>query len=396
MHPTSARVDAVQAPIIPRVADWIRDNPGTLSLGQGVAGYSPPPEVWLALERLKQEPQLHRYQPVGGLPELGDALKHRLARRLGVHIGADRSVVVTAGANAAFQQIILAICDPGDEVLLPLPWYFNQEMALTLANVRPVGVPGDSRHWPTIDSLERAITVRTRAIVTVSPNNPTGAVYPPALLRSINTLCRERGLYHISDETYEAFTHGDARHQSPGALPGAEKHTLCLHSFSKAFGFASWRIGFAVIPAALLAPFRAIQDTWLICPPVASQLAALGCLQAPDSWLESRLQEIQATRLNVLEGLQSLDPGIVACPADGAFYVFLELPAGMDSLALTRLLIEEHGVAVIPGTAFGMSDRPFLRIAYGALSPESARVGIERLIHGLRQLRTDPRCQSGR
>ncbi len=394
MRPMSNRVNAVQVPIIPQVADWIRANPGTISLGQGVAGYAPPPDAWTALERLQQDPSLHRYQPVGGLPELVEAMKLRLARRLGVPVGPDRRLMVTAGANAAFQQVVLAICDPGDEVLLPLPWYFNQEMALTLANVRPVPVPGDSRHWPLLNSLERARTQRTRAVVTVSPNNPTGAVYPPALLRSINQFCRDQGLFHISDETYEAFVHGDIPHASPGALPGSEAHTICLHSLSKAFGFASWRIGFVLLPAALEAPFRAIQDTWLICPPVASQLAGLGCLQTPDSWLESRLNDIRTVRRQVLDGLQALDSAILPSPADGAFYVFLELPSGMDSLTVTRLLIEEHRVAVIPGTAFGMTHRPSLRVAYGALAPDTAGEGIGRLVQGLHQLQSDPRCRT--
>ena len=393
MRPMSARVEAVQMPIIPQVADWIRAHPGTLSLGQGVAGYGPPPEAWASLGRLKQDPLLHRYQPVVGFPELVEAMKLRLARRLGVEVGTERRLMVTAGANAAFQQVVLTICDPGDEVLLPLPWYFNQEMALTLANVRTVPVVGDSRHWPRLDSLKSALTPRTRAVVTVSPNNPTGAVYPPDLLRAINEFCRDHGLFHISDETYEAFVHGDTPHASPGAFPGSEQHTICLHSLSKAFGFASWRIGFVILPVALDAPFRAIQDTWLICPPVASQLAGLGCLQSPDSWLQSRLVELQAVRRQVLDGLQALDAGVQSSPADGAFYVYLELPAGMDSLAVTRLLIEEHRVAVLPGTAFGMPHQPSLRVAYGALSLETAGEGIGRLVHGLHQLRSDPRCR---
>lgn len=385
MRLTSARIDAVQPPIIPQVAEWIRAHPGTISLGQGVAGYGPPPEAWTALERMRSDPLQHRYQPVGGLPELRDALQQRWERRLGVRVGSDRRLLVTAGANAAFQQVILALCDPGDEVLLPLPWYFNQEMALTLAHVRPVPVRCDGRSWPDLEALVRALTPRTRAIVTVSPNNPTGAVYPEPLLRAINTLCGERGLFHISDETYEAFTYGEARHRSPGSFPGASAHTLCLGSLSKAFGFAGWRIGCVVLPAGLEDAMRAIQDTWLICPPVPSQWAALGCLQAPDSWLEARVAEIAATRSRVLEGLQALGTRVVVGEADGAFYVFLRIPDGPDPLELSHRLIAGHGVAVIPGTAFGLRGECSLRVAYGALTPDTATEGIGRLVSGLRQ-----------
>lgn len=387
MSTISQRARAVQAPIIPQVADWIRAHPGTLSLGQGVAGYSPPPQAWAALARLESEPAWHRYQAVGGLPELVDALRDKLARQNGLTLTPDRALMVTAGANAAFQQVILAICDPGDEVLLPLPYYFNQEMALSLANARPVTVaPAPGNFLPDLEALERAVTARTRAVVTVSPNNPTGAVYPEELLRSINTLCRERGLFHITDETYEAFTYGASRHVSPGRFPDSAAHTISLFSFSKAYGFASWRIGYVVFPAELVDAMRKIQDTLLICPPVVSQLAAWGCLQAGDAWLNQRRAEVEATRHCVLAGLKELE-GLAECaPADGAFYVFLRLAGDLDSLELTRRLIALHRVAVIPGSAFGWQTPCCLRIAYGALTPSTAAEGVGRLVAGLRQI----------
>jgi len=231
MPKPSERVTAVQLPIIPQVAEWIRAHPGTLSLGQGVAGYAPPSEAWEEIERLQREPVLNRYQSVDGLPALTEALRIKLAQVNGIDVGAGRALMVTAGANAAFQQAVLAICDPGDEVVLPVPYYFNQEMALALANVRPVLVPlgvGDSLD---VEAIERAVTPRTRALVTVSPNNPTGAVYPEAQLRAVQELCARRGLFHISDETYEAFTYGGVRHVSPGSFAGSEAHTISLYSF---------------------------------------------------------------------------------------------------------------------------------------------------------------------
>lgn len=382
----SHRAKAVQAPIIPQVADWIRAHPGTLSLGQGVAGYAPPATVWEEVSRLQREPLLNRYQAVGGLPELVNALWEKLAVSNGMMQSPERSLVVTAGANAGFQQVILALCDPGDEVILPLPYYFNQEMALTLANVRPVLVPSDGRYHPDVEAIARAITPRTRAVVTVSPNNPTGAVYPEACLRAINDLCREHGLIHISDETYEVFTHGEARHVSPGAFAGAAGHTVSLYSFSKAYGFASWRIGYAVFPAALLDSMRTIQDTLLICPPVVSQLAALGCLRAGGDWIAGRITELAATRTRVVEGLRLLEELAEPSSADGAFYVYLRLRRFTDPLELARRLIVEHGVAVIPGVAFGMTQESCLRVAYGALTRETAGEGITRLVRGLRCL----------
>lgn len=394
----SRRAAAVQLPIIPVVADWIRSHPGTLSLGQGVAGYEPPPEAWRELERLHREPLLHRYQPVGGLPELVEGLQTKLARVNGIRVGSGADVasetglMVTAGSNAAFLQIILAICDPGDEVILPVPYFFNQEMALTMTGVRPVLVPGGADHQPDPDRIAAAITSRTRAVVTVSPNNPSGAVLDEAALREINRRCAERGIHHISDEAYEAFVHDGARHVSPGAFADAAGHTISLFSFSKAYGFASWRIGYAVVPATLLEPLRKIQDTNLICPPVVSQLAALGCLRAGDAWVADRVREVSAVRERVLEGLRDIDDLAEFGAPRGAFYVLLRLRTRADPLELTRRLIAEHRVAVIPGSAFGFGpdDPCHLRVAYGALERATATEAIGRLTQGLRAILGSP------
>lgn len=386
MPKPSDRVDAVQLPIIPQVADWIRAHPGTLSLGQGVAGYAPPAEAWTEMERLRREPLLNRYQAVEGLVPLVDALRERLATRHRVTCGADRTLMVTAGANAAFQQVILAICDPGDEVILPVPYYFNQEMALALANVRPVLVPASDGTGIDVGRVEAAVTSRTRAVVTVSPNNPTGAVYPESTLRALQAMCQRRGIYHIGDETYEAFTFGGVRHVSAGSFEGSDGHAILLHSFSKAYGFASWRIGYVVYPRVLEPAMRKIQDTFLVCPPVVSQLAALGCLKAGDAWLAARLAEVERTRAKVSQGLATIADLAEFGPADGAFYVWIRLRERWDVLELTRRLIADHRVAVIPGTAFGAEETSCLRVAYGALTPETAAEGVGRLANGLRAI----------
>ncbi len=383
---TSQRVDRVQSPIIAQVADWICAHPGTLSLGQGVAGYAPPAEAAREVERLAHEPHLHRYQSVDGLPELRETLTTRLRERHGPEITVDRALMVTAGANAAFLQVILAICDPGDEVLLPLPYYFNQEMALTLAHVHAVPIPCDARHHPDFEALERSLTPHTRAIVTVSPNNPTGAVYPAPLLRAINDLCARRGVFHVSDETYAPFVYAPHRHVSPGASPGAADHTISLFSFSKAYGIASWRIGCALFPKSLHVALRKVQDTVLICPPVVSQLAALGCLRAGEAWLNARVTELEHVRNAVLRGLSPLADLAEVSPLDGAFYAFLRLRHGGCPIELTRRLIAEHRVAVIPGTAFGLGGAGHLRIAYGTLAPDTAVEALGRLVTGLRAL----------
>ena len=387
----SSRLRAVQSPIIPVIADLIRARPGTISLGQGVVGYGPPREAIAQIERFLGEPANHKYQPVAGIAPLVAALAAKLATENSVPVGAmhGNRLMVTAGGNMAFMNAVLALADPGDEFILPTPYYFNQEMAVTMTNCRPVLVPTDGNYQLDLDAIRRAITSRTRAIVTVSPNNPSGAVYPEEALREVNRLCAEHGIYHISDEAYEYFTFDGARHFSAASLPESAAHTISLHSMSKAYGFASWRIGWMVFPENLEAAMRKVQDTVLICPPVISQFAALGALQAGAVFVREKLASIAQVRAIVQRELAPLvTEELCEVPAaQGAFYFLLRArQAKQSSLEMAERLIREHRVAVIPGNAFGLDRGCYLRVAYGALAAETAAEGIGRLVTGLRAL----------
>ena len=282
----------------------------------------------------------------------------------------------------AFMNAILAITSVGDEVILNTPYYFNHEMAIRMAGCYPVLVKCDENYQLRPEAIASAITPKTRAVVTISPNNPTGAVYSQQALRQVNQICRARGIYHISDEAYEYFTYDEAKHVSPGAFAGSSEYTISLFSLSKAYGFASWRIGYMVIPKHLLVAVKKVQDTILICPPVISQYAALGALQAKEDYLKNHIGAIAQVRQVVLN-LNSLQDLCTIAPADGAFYFFLKVHTTMNAFELVERLIREYRVAVIPGTTFGMDDGCYLRVAYGALQKETAQEGIERLVRGL-------------
>ena len=381
----SARLAAVQSPVIPVVAGLIRQHPGAISLGQGVVSYGPPPQSFAQIEPFRADPENHKYKPVQGLPALVEALRGKLREENGIAVEAQQ-IFVTAGGNLAFTNALLAIADPGDEVILQLPYYFNHEMAITMASCRPVLVPTDAKHQLQPAEIRAAITSRTRAVVTISPNNPTGAVYPEEALREVNTICRERGLYHIHDEAYEYFTYDGARHFSPGSVEGAGDYTISLFSFSKAYGFASWRIGYMTAPEHLVEPINKIQDTILICAPVISQYGAIGALQAGKSYCLDRLREIERVREMVAEALRKIGDICEVPRAEGAFYFLLRVNTARLPLELVEELIRKFGVAVIPGTAFGLSDGCYLRVAYGALTRETASEGIGRLVRGLREL----------
>ena len=382
----SLRLAAVQPPVIPIVGRWTAETPGTISLGQGIVSYGPPPEVMEAVRSCGSALSDHRYGPVEGLPELVAVLEAKLAAENGIAVRPASRLLVTAGGNQAFVNAILAVTDPGDEVVLPVPYYFNHEMAIVIAGAVPVGVRTDREYQLDEDAIAAALTPRTRAVVTVSPNNPTGAVYPEAALRAVNELCRDRGVFHIHDEAYEYFTYAPARHFSPGSIPDAGRHTMSLYSLSKAYGMASWRIGYMVVPEALADAINKIQDTLLICPPAVSQRAALAALAVGAAYPRRHLAELDAMRHTIFEALT--DPGV---PCDvpavaGAFYYLVRVHSTLDAMTVVERLIREHKVATIPGSAFADPAPCSIRISYGAIDPKAVEEGIGRLVSGLKAL----------
>jgi aspartate/methionine/tyrosine aminotransferase len=386
MQSLNSRMDGVQSPLIPVIGKLVANNPGTISLGQGVVFYPPPPEAIAAIADFLKVPNNHKYRDVIGIPELIEAIALKLKTENAIEINNNNCIVVTAGSNMAFMNALLAITSAGDEIILNTPYYFNHEMAITMANCRPVLVNTDESYQLNIEAISQAITDRTKAIVTISPNNPTGVVYSQSSLEKLNRICRERNIYHISDEAYEYFTYDGVKHFSVGSIPDSEPHTISLYSLSKAYGFASWRIGYMIIPQDLLLAVKKVQDTNLICPAVISQYAALGALRSGINYCQKYLQEIDEVRQIFQQSFQTIRDICTINNPDGAFYFFLKVNTDTNDLQLAKKLIEEYKIAVIPGMTFGMDRGCYLRVAYGALDRQTAVEGIERLVKGLRSL----------
>jgi aspartate/methionine/tyrosine aminotransferase len=380
------RIRNVQAPIIPIVGDLIRRTAGTISLGQGLVSYGPPPEALAVLGSFPRTPDDHRYGPVEGSPDLVEALRRKLSAENGIDVGSDRRIVVTAGGNMAFVNTVLAVTDPGDEVILVAPFYFNHDMAIVMAGCRTVAVPTDGNYQLRIDAIQSALTPRTRAVVTISPNNPSGAVYPERTLREVNALCAAHGVYHVHDEAYEYFTYEGVKHFSPGSIAGGTPHTISLFSLSKTYGMAGWRVGYMVIPDDLFEAVNKIQDTNLICPTIVSQVVAEAALQAGSGYCRARVGELAEVRRLVLDACRAVSDICTVPTPDGAFYCLVRVHAAMDPLTLVERLITEHKVAAIPGTAFGLTEGCYLRISYGALDKDTVAEGMARLVNGLRAI----------
>lgn len=382
----SDRMQRVQPPIIPVIAELIQAFPGTISLGQGVVYYGPPEESLRKIKEFYASSNNHKYQAVEGIAPLLKVIGEKLRNENGIVVDDSNRLVVCAGGNMGFSHAILAITDPGDEIILPVPYYFNHEMAISIAGCTPVLVPTDAHYQLQPELIRKAITPRTKAIVTVSPNNPAGVVYPEKSLRLINEICRENNIFHISDEAYEYFNFDYHKHFSAASIPKSAGHTISLFSLSKAYGFASWRIGYMVIPAHLFESVRKIQDTQLICPPVISQFAAVGAMEAGKAYFNEKFGVIRKSREIFQEALYEIRDICEAPRTSGAFYSLIKPKTRISSLALAERLIREFRVAVIPGEAFGMEDECGLRVSFGTVDETTAREGIGRLVKGLTEI----------
>ena len=330
-------MDAIQSPLIPVVGELIAQNPNTISLGQGVVYYPPPPEAIEFVSKFWQEANNHKYKSVQGISPLLEAITKKIQTDNNCQVNDEQCIFVTAGSNMGFINTIFAITEPHDEIILLTPYYFNHEMAIKMANCKPVLVSTDEQYQLDVEAIAGAITPKTKAIVTISPNNPTGVVYPEASLRAVNKLCKENNLYHISDEAYEYFTYDDTPHFSPCAIENSSNHTISLFSLSKAYGFASWRIGYQLLPSHLLMRMKKVQDTVLICPPVISQYAALGALQAGRDYSAQYLSSIASVRQLYLDELSQISDIATVSSASGAFYFFLKVNSNDDSFSLAKL-----------------------------------------------------------
>ncbi|MBS3773215.1 MAG: aminotransferase class I/II-fold pyridoxal phosphate-dependent enzyme [Candidatus Thermoplasmatota archaeon] len=358
------------------------DVPGdVVSLGQGVPFFGPPDAATAAAAKALSTPDGYRYSHDAGHPGLRQAVAGKLRRDNDIAADWERNVIATAGANQAFVNAVLAVTDVGDSVVMVTPYYFNHVMAVQMAGCRPVYVPAGENYVPEVDDIAGALRPDTRAVVTISPNNPTGAVYPPATLRGVNELCADHDIYHISDEPYEHFVYDDARHVSPASYDAGLDHTISLFSFSKSYGMSGYRIGAMAVPADLYSEVLKVQDTVAICPPGPSQAAAAAALQDQGAYPRLFLPTLTENRQVFIDGMADLD-GMSLPVTRGAFYFLLQLDTDRSAWDIALRLIEEYGVVTIPGEAFAAA-QPALRVAYGNITLTQAREGMRRLAAGL-------------
>ncbi|MFT3690107.1 aminotransferase [Paenirhodobacter sp.] len=321
------------------------------------APIDPPPEGLrrAVAEAALNDPAAHLYGPVLGMTELRD----ELATQLGAHYGATLSgaqVAITQGCNQAFCATLATLAGPGDEVILPTPWYFNHKMWLDMASVKTVPLPAGPGLIPEPERAAGLITDRTRAIILVSPNNPGGAEYPAEVVRAFYDLCRDRGIALIVDETYRDF---DSRTGPAHDLfhdPDWDRTFIHLYSFSKAYRLTGHRVGALVTSVGRIAEVEKFLDTVAICPNQLGQIGALWGMRNLGQWVAGERAEILARRAAMVQGLAGLDGWkTLGC---GAYFAYVEHPAAQDSPDFARRLVREAGVLLLPGTMFTPADDP--------------------------------------
>lgn len=312
----------------------------------------------------------HLYGPVLGMPALRAALSAQINAHYGATTGADH-VCITSGCNQAFAAAIASLCDEGDEVILPTPWYFNHKMWLDMSGVSAVPLPAGDGMLPDVSAAAALITARTRAIALVSPNNPAGVEYPADLLLAFFNLARAHGIALIVDETYRDF---DSRSGTPHPLfqqDGWEDTFIHLYSFSKAYRLTGHRVGALVSSPARLAEAEKFLDTVAICPGQIGQYAALWGVENLGPWVAGERTEILGRRAAITAGFPVLAAKGWKLLGLGAYFAYLEHPFDMSSADLAPLLVKEAGILCLPGTMFWPDGAPEgtrqLRIAFANL-----------------------------
>jgi aspartate/methionine/tyrosine aminotransferase len=316
------------------------------------APVDPPPEplARAMAEALLENPASHLYGPVLGLPELREELATQWSASYGGTVRPTQ-VAVTAGCNQAFTAVMSTLAGAGDEVILPLPFYFNHKMWLDMEGVQSVYLPTGDDLLPDPAQAAALITERTRAIVLISPNNPAGVEYPAELLRAFHDLAKSRGLALILDETYRDF---HSREGAPHDLftdPDWDETLIHLYSFSKAYRLTGHRVGALMASEARLAEVEKFLDTVAICAPQVGQIGALWGMRNLGDWLAGERREILARRDALTAGFQRL-PGwqLLGC---GAYFAYVRHPFAKTSDVVAREMVDAAAILTLPGTMFG-------------------------------------------
>ena len=361
-----------------RARELERHGRSIIHLELGEPDFHPAPPVNDALKRALDEGK-DRYCAVAGIPALREAIARYLHQTRNLHVSPD-SIVLAPGCKIALFMAMMALIDPGDEVLYPDPGFPGYpSIALGLGGVPvPFELNERNRFQPDPDEIAARITPRTKILITNSPGNPTGTVYTDDIQRRLAALAVQHDLLVLSDEIYARIVYG-AQFKSMMAYPGMEERTLILDGFSKSFAMTGWRLGYTVAPPRIVPALTMLAINSYTCVAEFSQYAAIEALRDRDGATPRMVGEFAKRRQQFIRDLNRV-PGFRCQPPEGAFYAWVNIAdTGMTAEELCRIMLEEAGVAAIPGAAFGPAGRDFIRFSF-ASSPTNLQEAVERIL----------------
>lgn len=375
--PLNPLVTAVATPPVAEAAAWRMAYDGRggpmIDMAQAAPGYAPHPSILKGLAEAAAAPATATYGAIPGDAALRASYAAHVGALYGAPVGADE-IAITTGCNMAFVAAAMAVAQRGEAILVPTPWYFNHDMTLSMLGVEPRPLPcrAQDGFLPDVARAEALLDDTVRAILLVTPNNPTGAIYPPALIAAFADLCARRGLWLILDETYRDFLERQPPH---GELAGAQRgRILQLYSFSKAYCIPGHRLGAILAPRAVVPHLVKILDCLHICPPRAGQAMLPAAIEGLGEWRAANRAEI-VTRAAAFR--QAVAGTAWRIDSIGAYFAFVGHPfAGVDALDVSRALARDLGVITLPGPFFGAGYASHLRFAFAnADSAAIAEVG---------------------
>jgi aminotransferase len=364
-----------------------RESCGIINLSVGEPDFSPPRHVLEGGLRALEQGKTH-YTPTNGIPELREALAKKAYADYGLKYDPESEILVTVGGTEAIALALLALVNPGDEVLIPDPGFVCYAPNIQLAGGVPVSVPllEENNFKPSIDTVTSLITDRSRVIIINSPNNPTGAVLSHDELEALAKIAVERDLIVISDEVYEKILYDDAKHYCLASFPGMRERTLVVNSFSKTYAMTGFRIGFVYGPKDLITSLGLVHQYFVACVDSFSQYAALAALEGSQDFVREMVKEFDKRRRFVCNRLNEIE-GFTCIPPKGAFYVFPNIKRfKMSSESFAQMLLTEARIATVPGSAFGSYGEGYIRISYAA-SYEQLEEAMDRIEKVVKRLK---------
>ena len=374
----SKRVAGLKPSGIRKFFDIAATMKDVISLGIGEPDFTTPEPILQAGIRSLQEGETH-YTSNWGKIELRQAIADNLKKLYGVSYNPANEVIATVGVSEALYLTMVAILDPGDEVIIPTPCFVSYQAEVLLAGGVPVEIPAklENNFQVDPDEIRAAITPRTKVIFVGYPSNPTGAVAERETLMQIATIAEQNDLLIISDEIYDRLVYGFEHVCVPALSESIKRRTILLGGFSKDYAMTGWRIGYACGPADIIKGLVRIHQYTIMSAPTTAQDAALEALKSGSKYVDEMVTEYDRRRKLLVNGLNRL--GLSTFEPRGAFYAFPNIRAsGMDDETFAETLLKEEGVAVVPGNAFGPGGEGFVRACY-ATSYEKIEEALRRM-----------------